>query len=191
MSRVCSCGRGQVWARGLCNTCYKRHRTRMRAYGRWDPEQLVSAVGSTRKLQSLAAIGYRVCDLSIGIGCSHPRSTVPALMCGDMRQVRASTACRIDEMWRRLQMTPGPSRLARRRAEAKKWAPPLAWDPDRIDDPAAEPGYYPYKPVPNPFVESYTELRDSGLSDGEIAEFMGIKSKSLARQKQRHLKEAS
>lgn len=183
------CGRRPRWARDLCNTCYAARRRRMKAYGRWAPEVLVPAEGCVRRLRGLVAMGWRIGDLARELGLGHPRSSVARIVAGGQLQVRASTATRVGEVFERLQMTAGPSRAAAARARAKGWAPPLAWD--RIDDPAATPVHVRTAATRLGFTERYAELRGSGLGDRDIAELMGIKPESLARQKQRHLREAS
>lgn len=136
---MCSrCGVKRVWARGMCNTCYSAHRRRMLAYGRWEPEVLVSGVGSTRRLRALVAMGWRISDLSDELGFGHPRSTVADLVAG-REVVKASTAARVSEVYVRLRAVPGTSRLAAQRARAKGWATPTAWDAAGIDDESAVP----------------------------------------------------
>lgn len=55
------------------------------------------------------------------------------------QKVTAWRAADIAKVYDELSMTLGPSNITRLRAEAKGWPPPLAWDDDRIDDPAYNP----------------------------------------------------
>lgn len=88
-------------------------------------------------MQALAALGWPAHVLAARLGVSEwwirnrrGRAT-PAL-------TRASDA-RIRRLYADLSMTPGPSNQIRLRARMYGWAPPLAWDDDAIDDPAASP----------------------------------------------------
>lgn len=104
------------------------------------------AVGTTRRLQALATLGYGTDELArrIGIAPSNLHPTVH----GTNKYVQHSTAEAVrelyDELWdkpNRRADRPGRSALGRIRklAARRGWAPPLAWDDDTIDDPAALP----------------------------------------------------
>lgn len=95
----------------------------------------VDNTGVVRRRQALAAIGYGLNDLApyFGLTC---RSL------GDhagQRRVRRDTLQRWREVYDRLSMTPGPNEFARLWARRRGWPPPLAWDDDSIDNPAAKP----------------------------------------------------
>lgn len=98
--------------------------------------QHVSAIGSARRLQALAVMGWPHGRLRQEIGCSQP--TLTHVLSG-RGQVTVAVAQKIAEVYDRLAMTPGPSRSASIRAKAKGWLPPLAWDDDLIDNLAAQP----------------------------------------------------
>jgi len=131
-----------------CATCraakasYGRHRDRMIAYGRWAPH--VDAAGSRRRLQALIRNGWPAPELAARLGCS--RQALREKL--DYARVTAAGAAKIaalyDELWDR----PPPqgtrwektaATMARRYATERGWVPPLAWDEDAIDDPAAVP----------------------------------------------------
>jgi hypothetical protein len=107
----------------------KRHRE-----GRLVP-RLVNALGSRRRLRALMAIGYSEGDLAAALGWS--RRTVSGLVAGEHDLTRASKAQAISDVYERLCGTAGDSQRARRWAQRRGWAPPLAWDD--IDDPAENP----------------------------------------------------
>jgi hypothetical protein len=113
-----------------------RHRKR-RAAG-LVPPGLVSNVGVIRRRQALGAIGYSLADLAPHFGV-----TAAALNCHviEDRTVLRSTYeqwCRVYDL---LSMTPGTNTRARREGRRRRWAPPLAWDDDSIDDPASKPDF--------------------------------------------------
>lgn len=95
----------------------------------------VSAVGARRRVQALAYMGWPNHEIARRIGCS-PRSLPTLLSRG---RLSAKLSHRIAAVYDELSMRCGPSKLAAVRARGYGWAPPLAWDDDEIDNPAAEP----------------------------------------------------
>jgi len=51
--------------------------------------------------------------------------------------IRRATADNVRRVYDELWDKPGPSRISAQRAAKRGWVPPLAWDDDTIDDPAA------------------------------------------------------
>lgn len=145
------------------------------------PGGRVNIIGTARRLQALVAIGYTQSDLAARIGVTPANST--NLFHGN-GTVRAATADRIAAIYDDLAMKPGPSATARARAKKLGWAPPLAWEDDEIDNPAAEPDIGDHRPVK--FDERYGELRALGYSDLEILNKLNIKPESLLRQLERY-----
>ena len=141
----------------------------------------VDIIGTTRRLQALVAIGYTQNDLANRLGVTAANSTPLFHAEG---QVLAATALKVAELYDRLSMTAGPSQAARDRASRLKWAPPLAWDDDTIDQPDAKPNRGQKQKVS--FADRYLELRDLGFRDDEIADRFGVKPDSLERQLFRH-----
>lgn len=141
---------------------------------------LVDGTGTARRLQALVAIGYTQAALAELIGFTPANST--ELFRG--HPVRATTARKVAALYDQLSMTPGSSQRARTRADKLGWVPPLAWDDDTIDDPAAQPDTGLQRRVP--FQEEYQELRELGYNDTAIADRMGIQLASLYRQLERH-----
>lgn len=93
-------------------------------------------VGTRRRVQALAALGWRWQDIAARTGTSYQSVQRLALL---DQAVHVATVERIRAVYDQLSATPGPSELTRRRAAAKGWVPPLAWDDDTIDDPNALP----------------------------------------------------
>lgn len=160
---------------------------------------LVDAVGTVRRLQALVAWGYPRSHLGAQLGWTGGPTSYSGNISKLMRstQVRASTAARVDAMFRELQMVPGWSSRARSEGAAKGWPLPMDWDEDLIDDRCASTDVsIEWTPIQLDvhdhycsFADRYVEFADSPaltFSDDEIARRMGIKFESLQRRKARH-----
>ncbi|MEU3620633.1 hypothetical protein ABZ725_51615 [Streptomyces sp. NPDC006872] len=105
----------------------------------------VSAVGTVRRLQALVAFGWPVMRLAQHIDWTTTNLCALFTATG----VTVQTARRIRDLYRELSNTDprthGASEagVAGSKARALKagWAPPAAWDDDRIDDPDASPDW--------------------------------------------------
>ncbi|WP_143320100.1 hypothetical protein [Cellulomonas iranensis] len=99
----------------------------------------VPAVGARRRIAALLALGWTHQHITAAMRTTgtHQRSALVLRQPGD--QVEYATWAAIAAAYDDLSMTPGPSRVTARRAAALEYAPPLAWDDDTIDDPAATP----------------------------------------------------
>jgi hypothetical protein len=97
-----------------------------------NPGALVDALGSGRKLRSLVALGWTRSELGRRIGVT-PQNIGPLMVLEPGMRITARRWCQIDDLWRDLCMTVGPSVRAAADAKRLGWAPPLAWDD--IDDP--------------------------------------------------------
>lgn len=237
--------------RGMCHSCYEVHRTRQKAYGRWEtlyvdaaevrqhilmlkasgmgdrriaelagvarnnvrevitgrpgrdrsakmlrrnankilavqpdpaPGTRIDACGTVRRLRALVAIGYTQTDLCARLGLLPGNGC--QLFRGQRRFVTAATANRVRQLYDKLAMTPGPSDRARNHARKHRWAPPLAWDDETIDDPNAKPDRGQHEPVA--WGERYAEMRDLGFSDLEILGRLRIQPESMLRQLDRY-----
>lgn len=113
---------------------YERGRQWDRLSGR---PRTVPTLGARRRINALQAIGWSAEDLSARLGHSRAwlNMTVNHNRSGVMYRRNFEL---IDDLYRELCMTFGPSRITASRAAAKGWAPPLAWDD--IDDPNEKPG---------------------------------------------------
>jgi len=95
----------------------------------------IDSTGTVRRLQALVAVGYPATGLGerIGVSATNMAHTMRAT------QVTVRRARQVAQMYEQLSHLPGESTRARMRARRQGWAPPLAWDEDTIDDPAASP----------------------------------------------------
>jgi transcriptional regulator with XRE-family HTH domain len=107
------------------------------------PKTVIDAAGSHRRLQALVCLGWSQSKLADRLGMTIRNfSTLmrtPRITAGKARQIRAL----YDALWD--QAPPeathhekSAASRARNYAAARKWLPPMAWDDDLIDLPAAE-----------------------------------------------------
>jgi hypothetical protein len=104
----------------------------------------MDATGTRRRLQALVAVGWTLTKIGEQAGWSH--GNVSVLLRAERVFVATERTVRdlYDALWN--QVPPGDSpqgRYAsdqsRQLAEREGWPPPMAWDDDDIDDPAAKP----------------------------------------------------
>lgn len=144
--------------------------------------QLVDAIGTVRRLQSLVALGHPRSHLAKRLGIAPANAT--RLFDSATLRVTAATARKVIALFDELQATPGPSERARSEGRRRGWEVPLAWDDDELDhfrvnvDSVDEEGSDDRELT---FVELYAELRYLGYSDIEIAHREGIAIESLHR----------
>lgn len=100
-----------------------------------DAPRWLPALGTARRMQALAAIGWTVAQTGRDAGLTP--SWCRELVTGRRPRVTRETAAAVDAVFRARCMTPGPSRHARSCAARNGWPPPLAWDD--IDDPGEKP----------------------------------------------------
>jgi hypothetical protein len=101
----------------------------------------VSPVGTTRRLQALAVLGWPMREVCVRAGLA------PRFGADSMRDAKptilAESAKAIAAVYDELCLTPAPSGAVnnhvRSYARGQGWAPALAWDDDTIDDPNAIP----------------------------------------------------
>lgn len=156
----------------------------------------IDATGTRRRLQALARIGHPYQAIADELGVV--RSCVQQWTSN--RRVTRVTAARVVELYEAWSMRPGPSSKSRARAEAAGWPPPLAWDDDSIDDPAARPVAGTQlvgdvdevavararrgEPVPLTRAErraAIAALTAEGLTAAEVAERLGMTKKAVRR----------
>jgi hypothetical protein len=144
----CTSARGVVAA-------YARVLTKDHILGR---RRLVSAVGTVRRIEALHAIGWPGSALGARLGV-----TEDALRQWRSRTiVNIRTAESVAKLYDALSMTPGPSPITKSRAARYGWAPPLAWDDDNIDDPAATPAGVGLSSIYAAPIEDIEMLVDTG-----------------------------
>lgn len=104
--------------------------------------RMVPDVGTRRRLQALAALGWSLQAIADALGV-HPRNLQRLRTGRKGGRVQQGTAARVTEVYNRLSMTPPPdtpqTRWRRTTAEQEGWARPLDWDEGAIDDPDARP----------------------------------------------------
>ena len=216
MKRDCTCPRakhqhGTVmgYANDNCHcpecraawAAYRRRQVRRKAWAQWNRPLYVPPVGTARRLQALAAVGWAPADLSPLIGST--KSQILKWRSGKIGWVYAETADRIATVYNQVADAPTPSRYAlkvQRCAERNGWHPPIAWDDDTIDDPNAKP----YASAPVDIDEIAVEqacngrrvnltraerlaavatLTERGYSEKQISELLGRPARTVARDK--------
>jgi hypothetical protein len=93
---------------------------------------LIDKTGTIRRVHALARMGWPQRDIAALAGFSRP-----ADLTNTGRLIHRDTAAAVDAVFRRLCMTPGPSRRVRAIAANRGYPGPLDWDD--IDDPDETP----------------------------------------------------
>jgi hypothetical protein len=127
---------------------------------RWSTEQRILAVnvhdhtprsvpsiGSARRVQSLYALGHPLEVTSQHVGRTPPY--LSDLVHGRRPSVSMETHTAVQQAYDRLGMTIGNSIRAKRLATKNRWACPLLWDDDAIDDPNGFPDWTGHCGNPN------------------------------------------
>lgn len=145
----------------------------------------IDGAGTRRRLQALLAHGYTGRDLTRRLR-SGPNTHV--LQVARASRVRADTARRARQLYAELEHTEGPSSRARTYYRGLGYLPPAWWDPDTIDDPAAEPdGLRTYRrddlldDVTAPRAERVARLAARRLTPAQIAEVVGCPERYVRR----------
>lgn len=98
-------------------------------------------IGTRRRLQALAALGYPILRLSRELDV--PDSITRRWLRGRQRTISVANHYRVAALYDRLSMVaPLPTAAVRRRrklADREGWVPPLAWNDGDIDNPNASP----------------------------------------------------
>lgn len=140
------------YARGCrCDPCREASRLyHKRLRERRLPPGCIDSTGTSRRLQSLHAIGWAWPHIAARLGTT---DRWPSLLANaPSPTVTKTTAVAVDVLYRELSCTPGPSVRARTWSAKHGWVPPAAWDDDAIDDPAAGP--YVASPDVQPVVDT-------------------------------------
>jgi len=102
-----------------------------------DRRGFVPAAGARRRIQALLAMGWPhriITEHMTGVGQT---SAVALHQRG--KWIARATHDAVVVAYDALSMKPGPSEVSRQRAARLGYMPPLAWDDETIDDPAAKP----------------------------------------------------
>lgn len=146
------------------------------------PEAFIDSTGTIRRLRALARIGYGGPQVAQMLGIAD-RCRLGDLYAGKAAHVKAGRALAIADLFAKLEMTQGPSRIARERAAKKGWPLPLQWDEDAIDDPAAQPIYGSNFSTATERLEELQEMGITGIY--QLAQRLDVKPESVERQLQR------
>lgn len=134
----------------------------------------VDATGSRRRLQALAVMGWPTREIAARLG-NLDAQTYVYIANGRTKTIRRRTEQAIAALYDELWDQPGPSARTRSIALRKGWLPPLAWDDDAMDDPAAEPHVDGVPRLrargrrPHELVEDYHDTWDYHLGDLDVA----------------------
>lgn len=140
---------------------------------------LVDVTGTRRRLRALLVIGHSHAEMARRLGTTAQRLNVVVHDTGPVTVTR-HTAAGVRGLYDQLWAVPGSSPRARAAAQARGWVPPLGWDDDDIDDPAAAPA----QPGPatvrrrhqrvRELAEDLAFLLDTGTSYAEAAARLGV-----------------
>ncbi len=151
---------------------------------REDVPRRASSVGAARRLRALTSLGWPTAVLAEQTDADQDAiedALDQGVVFSRVLRVRA------EQVYRRLEMTLGPCETTRDRARARRWAPPLAWDDDTVDDPAAEPqGVRPTGWAPKVTLAELEDLAEMGLSRAEAAMRLGVTRAAIDQTVRRH-----
>lgn len=147
----------------------------------------VPGVGTRRRVQALAAMGHPVSwqAREIGVLPQDLRDFVWSTA-GASRGLAEAVRGLYDRWW---DVRPAPCPVVTQVVEVARrhgWAPPLAWDDDEIDDPAAVPDLGERVPQIVAVGEDAAELLGLGYPRGAIAERLGVSKSYMDRALARH-----
>lgn len=144
------------------------------------PGACVDATGTHRRIQALACCGWTLTRQATRVGIL-VRNYVGIL---DRAQVLRATADKIRALYDELSMVPPPggygSTRIRNHATAHCWYPPLAWDDETIDDPAAAPALLPPVEGSDPGVDEWL-IQRVAAQYATVAELNPAGRRELAR----------
>lgn len=149
----------------------------------------VPAIGSRRRIQALLAIGWRHGDITPRIRANGARTHSQLVLHQAGTSVARVTADAVRAVYDELWATPGPSTATRKRAAALGYAPPMAWDDDTIDDPAATPAGIPTtrpRTDPDEWLADVAEMAAQGRSIAEVCARIGSKPDAVERRLYRY-----
>lgn len=166
------------------------------------PAARVDATGTRRRLQALVATGWSQRSLARMLASAGTR---PAWgLIHGQPHVTVATERAVRALYARLWDQPPPettrderyaAAVARRCAARHGWEPPLAWDDDEIDDPAAQP--HPWKRTKLRKAEDLAadvyELEARGYTREQIAARFGLTTSALQKavERDRALRQAA
>ena len=143
----------------------------------------VDAAGTRRRIQALARAGWSMRHVAGRLGVTI--STVSAYARPGRKRVEARVARAVRDVYDDLASTPGGCTRSQKWAQRRGWPPPLAWDDETIDDPAATPwtdsgprgAHVPGNGVVNR--DSLTDCAEWGLTVREAADRLGVSREAI------------
>ncbi|MFF3443591.1 hypothetical protein [Streptosporangium sp. NPDC002721] len=146
----------------------------------------VDPTGTRRRLQALVATGWSQSKLANRLGMN--RANFGKMLASST--VTTGTARRArelyDELWNQAppqdhHRDKGAASRARTYAAARRWAPPLAWDDDSIDDPTAAPDWGAKTSRDLALLENSDELIRQGYTLQQAAERLEVSRDYLSK----------
>ena len=133
-------------------------------------ESLIPTLGAQRRVQALMRLGWNHAALQneCGFNTTH-------FVRGTYAQTLARRWRVVDDVYRRLLMTIGPSTTTARRAERAGFAPPLAWTD--VDDPDEKPAGWQYRPAAR--ADNLRDLAEMGLGITEAARRLHLSPEAI------------
>lgn len=143
------------------------------------PGHQMSGVGTRRRVQALACLGWSVADIAARADIDPQRLY---LLCANpARGTTAGTAAAVAAVYEQWWATPAPHEPAQRtrmRAAKHRWAPPMAWDDDTIDDPTAAPAGTETRRTSST-LDDLHDCASWGLTLGQAADRLGTRTETL------------
>jgi hypothetical protein len=121
-----------------CEPCLRAHARNHKELRVLGPRPDVPTIGTARRVQALACLGWSTSELSVRLG--HHRSYLLKVL--RTKTVERATHVSVVRLYDELSMTLCTSRVAGRTAadaRSRGWVPPLAWDDADLDNPEAQP----------------------------------------------------
>jgi hypothetical protein len=162
---------------------YRVYRKRLRE-GRHNNGR-TSPVGTARRLQALAAIGWDAATIAARLGRS--RDVIRQWRRARGTWIAGTDAAAVTRLYNQLEGTPGPNVRMRAFAASYGWAPPLLWDELDIDDPAVAPHDDSELPKHRGRIDNddIAHLRSFGMPLDVIAARIGVEPSSIERHLER------
>lgn len=129
----------------------------------------VDATGTHRRIQALMVNGWSLDQIMERAGYRKSGNWIKY----DATTLHVNTAAKIAEVYNELWDKPGPSKWTRTWARNQGYLPPLAWDDDTIDDPAAWGDLGPLEVIENdPPCQGFDPAEHAG--DNELLDHIAV-----------------
>lgn len=145
------------------------------------PNSYIDSTGAIRRLQALVAIGWSQARLGRQLGVEP--GNFGTLMAASQCTARRALAVRdlYEQCWNKPQTgtdwhSKAAATRARNLAKTRGWLPPMAWDDDTIDDPAAVPDLGGRDKLRDTIGEDVEYMAKTGATREEIADRLGAGS---------------